>query len=136
MTENRHEWALSVSDLTTFVSGAVLVVDGEGRLRRADEEATALFGLESGRSGRPSMPPFYDADGDRLPPGKRPTDRAVETGTPVENVECVVETADGRRRVSVPPPASGAASTTTRRGAVLTVDPVTGTDQDGTDGPH
>jgi len=76
----------------------VLVLDGTGRIERANQRAAELLSIDTDPDGvaydGPEWEPF-DEDGEPL--DRYPVETVLETGQPVENVEHGVETADGER---------------------------------------
>lgn len=89
--------------LVETMAEATVILDREGRITFANEEAEELFGLEESRiQGR-----TYDddewritaPDGGTFPEEELPFRRVVETGRPVRDVEHGIERPDGTRHI-------------------------------------
>ncbi len=95
----RREHELSQQILETSPVG-IAVVNRGGSTVRANERIADLLGL-SGAEGvayTMAQADMYDADGEFLPPERRPISRVFETGEPVTDQEIFRERSDGTRQ--------------------------------------
>lgn len=89
--------------LVETMAEATLILDTDGHITFANEEAEELLGLtESKLTERTYNDPDWritDAEGEPLPDDRLPFRRVMETGRPVRNVEHGIERPDRSRRV-------------------------------------
>jgi diguanylate cyclase (GGDEF)-like protein/PAS domain S-box-containing protein len=106
--DKRREEALRRSEarhrtLVETMAEATVILDREGRVTFANEEAEDLLGLEaSDLRGRTHADPAWGitaADGGAFPDDRLPFRRVLETRRPVRNVEHGIERPDGTRRI-------------------------------------
>ena len=94
----RHENEIRERVFETTPTG-VLVLDGDGRIERANERAAELLAIDTDPDGVAYDHPEWETfDEDGEPLDRYPVETVLETGQPVENVEHGIETADGQRR--------------------------------------
>ncbi|WP_440006214.1 PAS domain S-box protein [Halomicrococcus sp. SG-WS-1] len=99
--ELRRERDLIERILDTSPVG-IAVLTPDGTITHANERAETLLDItydeETDTYANAIDRPVYDADGDLLPPERRPFARTAETGQPVYDEEVQVETSAGDRR--------------------------------------
>lgn len=74
---------------------AVCVVDSDGRVAAFNRKAAALWGREPGAGDRYGAVPCFDSHGNALDEDRNPIAVALRAGSPLRDVEVVLQRADG-----------------------------------------